>query len=127
MPDSTFEPKIILQYRIICQRIVIPLIKDLISGVKAAFQIPECLVGVTYFDLQHLPSEATEISSFGVKEIEGLANFYGNPIKKNKKLFHPLIKKASLLSDYKVYKEFVFCDQLKQESERKFQIELKKN
>ena len=105
------------------KKIAIPLIKDLISEVKAAFQIQECLVGVTYFDPQCLPSEATEISSFGVKEIERLANFYSNLIQQNEKLFHPLINKASSLSGYKVFKEFVFCDRLKHENERKFQIE----
>ena len=42
------------------KKIAIPLIKDLINEVKAAFQIPECLVGVTYFYPQCLPSEATE-------------------------------------------------------------------
>ena len=56
-------------------KIATPLIKDLISKVKAAFQIPECLVGVTYFDPQGLPLHTTKISSFGVKENEGLANF----------------------------------------------------
>ena len=40
-------------------KIAILLIKDLISEVKAPFQIAECLIGVTYFDPQSLPSEAT--------------------------------------------------------------------
>ena len=67
-----------------------PLIKDLISEVKAAFQTPECLVGVTYFDLQRLPSETTKISSFRVKETDGLVNFFIQ--KKRSFSIHLLIK-----------------------------------
>ena len=100
-----------------------PLITELITEVKVAFQIPVRLQGVSAFDPQNLPQEAEGLESFGVKEVDDLAHYYGNPIQRKSKLFPAILNKDRLISDYKVYKEFVYQDHVKQQNISKVSLE----
>ena len=64
-----------------------PLITELIKEVKVTFQIPASLQGESAFDPQNLPQEAEGLESFGIKEVDDLAHYYGNPIQRKNKVF----------------------------------------
>ena len=100
-----------------------PLITELIKEVKVTFQIPASLQGVSAFDPQNLPQEAEGLESFGIKEVDDLAHYYCNPIQRKNKVFPAILNKDGLISDYKVYKEFVYQDRVKQQNIREVSLE----
>ena len=96
-----------------------PFLRDLISEIEIAFHIPDHLIGFTVLDPVSLPTEVSQLSEFGVKEIDDLCSFYGMPSSSVAASdFGPLFNPVVLKEQYKVFKKHIFKQRLQWEKKQ---------
>ena len=103
--------------------VVKPFISDLIQEIRTAFEIPDHLKGFMVFDPQKLPRSRDDIDAYGNDLIEMICKFYGECYEVSGEVHPKVVDRASLLSEFQVYKVFMFKERFEYESKQQNELE----
>ena len=96
--------------------VIKPFIKDLITELEKAFEIPAHLKGFSALDPLLIPRDVPSLETYGIESIESLAEFYGSNCVLPNDTHPPIVDSESIKYQFKVFKTFVLKQRLHYEN-----------